>query len=350
MLIVKDAVHEPLYAIVPYFNPWRWRSREKCLLRSIKHFSDSGAVVILVEIAFGRCEFAFGDLGLHDTPADCNIHGEGKFKHKHIRLRTSDELWLKENAINLAVAQLPYDWQQICWLDSDVHFLRPNWVGEAIHKLQHYSFLQMFSHARDLGPDFQMLPEDYPHANGDGFVTAFHNGRLPLAKSAPIYYHSVDQKTVATPRVFPGLAWACTREAFDQVGGLIDFAIWGGGDWHMAHALVESQPNEMMRKDLHPIYRAWVNAWRDRCVKHIRRNVGVMAGSIVHHWHGPKPMRGYNTKHALLAEIGFDPSKHLKRDFQGLWQLNDDGTEAFIRLRDAMRVIARERNEDSIDE
>ena len=33
--------------------------------------------------------------------ANCSIHGE--FKHKHIGLRTMDELWLKENAINIGV-------------------------------------------------------------------------------------------------------------------------------------------------------------------------------------------------------------------------------------------------------
>jgi hypothetical protein len=32
-----------------------------------------------------------------------------------------------------------------------------------------------------------------------------------------------------------------------------------------------------------------------------------------------------------------------------VYQLHDDGSEAFVRLRDAMRVVARDRNEDSID-
>ena len=72
-----------------------------------------------------------------------------------------------------------------------------------------------------------------------------------------------------------------------------------------------------------------------------------MQGSISHHWHGRKMQRGYNEKHALLGKIGFDPVKHLKRDFQGLYQLHDDGSEAFIQLRDTLRRIAVERNEDT---
>src|SRR6266404_6108120 len=167
--VVPDAVREPLYAVVPYFNPWRWKSREKHTARAIKHFADSGAVVVLVEAAFNRREFAFADSGLDGAPANCAVMGDG-FRHKYIGLRTRDELWLKENLVNLAVSRLPYDWQQVCWLDSDVHFVRPNWVGECIHKLQHYAFLQMFSHARDVGPDYEVMPEDYPHADGVGFV------------------------------------------------------------------------------------------------------------------------------------------------------------------------------------
>jgi hypothetical protein len=341
-----DQVHEPLYAVVPLQNCWRFRSRWKHTERAIKYFMDSGAVVVLVEAAFNRRDFAFADSGLDGTPVTCDILPAGHgLKHIYIGLRTKDELWLKENLINTAVARLPHDWKQVCWLDSDVHFLRPNWVGECIHKLQHYAFLQMFSHARDLAPNYEMLPENYPHADGMGFVKAFQDGKLDAKLSGestecPPYPYP--------PRVWPGLAWACTREAWDAVGGLLDFAIWGGGDWHMAHALIEKVEG-MMRNDLHHDYKKMVMQWYYRCHTHIRRNVGVMEGSIVHHWHGRKEGRGYNTKHALLAQIGFDPQRHLKRDFQGLYQLHDDRSTAFVQLRDLLRKIAIERNEDDTD-
>ncbi len=175
VIIAKDQVREPLYAVVPHFNPWRWKSRVKHTERALKHFSDSGAVIILVEVGFNRRELVFADSGLDGSPAsNCGVLGsDSRFRHKYIGLHTKDELWLKENAINVGVQSLPYDWQQVCWLDSDVHFVRPNWAGECIHQLQHYAFLQMFSHARDLGPDYEMLAEDYPHANGMGFVNAW---------------------------------------------------------------------------------------------------------------------------------------------------------------------------------
>jgi hypothetical protein len=370
VIIAKDQVREPLYAIVPHFNPWRWKSRVKHAERALKHFADSGVVVILVEVGFNRRDLVFADSGLDGmAAANCGVLGsDHRFKHKYIGLHTKDELWLKENAINYGVSQLPYDWQQACWLDADVHFLRPNWVGECIQKLQHYAFLQMFSHARDLNPEYEMLAEDYPHANGMGFITAWERGLLrttpttetlnelkELGQSSEILHLQPEEGIDGTyygklgpRRVFPGLAWAATRKAWDDVGGLFDTAIWGGGDWHMGHALIE-KTDGMMRDDLHRNYKKLVNQWYQRCRTHIRRNVGAMSGSILHHWHGKKVGRGYNTKHEILAKFGFDPLRHLKRDSQGLWQLHDDRSTSFVQIRDMMRRVARERNEDSID-
>jgi hypothetical protein len=344
--IVKDAVHEPLYCIVPYFNPWRWKTREKHTMRAIKHFHDSGAVIVLVELAFNQRDHAFADSGLHGTQAECSVSGGGgEFKHTYIPLRTRDELWLKENSINVAVQRaLPYDWKYVCWLDSDIHFLRPNWVGETIHKLQHYDWLQMFSHARDLGPNYEMLPETYPHANGTSFMEVFRRGgveglRKAYGKNTGYYYGA---------KPWPGLAWACTREAWDAAGGLLDFAIWGGGDWHMAHALVR-KTDGMMHSGLNRNYKKLVTEWYKHVqeTQYVRMNVGVMEGSVLHNWHGRKTERGYAIKHRLLAQIGFDPTHHLKRDFQGLFQLHDDNSESFVQLRAAMRAIAKERDEDS---
>lgn len=368
VLIARDRVTEPLWCIVPVHNPFRIKARWKHTDRAVKHFMDSGAVVVLVEVAFNRREFVYANSGLHGTVANCGIHGE--FHHQYVPLRSTSELWLKECMINAGVAHIPDpNWQQVAWLDSDVQFARPNWVGECIHKLQHYSFLQMFSQAHDLGPSYELLPEDYPHAVGLGFVKAWQDG-LIRSSIPPLIQHDlkVVQKDIirlqkdflklvsdleggyygklGEARVFPGLAWACTRQAWEAVGGLLDIAIWGGGDWHMSHALIEKTEG-MMRNDLHRNYKKIVMQWYERCRTQIRRNVGVMEGVVFHNWHGKKSMRGYNTKHSLLAQFGFDPPRHLKRDWQGLYQLNDDRSTAYVQIRDMMRAIAKERNEDS---
>ena len=375
VIISRDNVREPLYAVVPFFNECRWKSRVKHTERAIKHFHDSGAVIILVEASFKRRESFFADSGLDGMLSECKVSGSaGEFRHKYINLRTTSELWLKENLINIGVQHCPWDWQQVCWLDSDVMFTRPNWVGQIIHQLQHYAFVQPFTHAQDLGPNYELLAHSYPHANGLGFAKAWLDGKLKTtltdAIRADLQATSGDVIDLAGDfgdpaqqaaearalrgsanypgRVFPGLAWACRRQAWDDVGGLIDFAIWGGGDWHMSHALIEKTEG-MMRNDLHHDYKKLVMQWYERCRTHIRRNVGTVDGSILHNWHGRKTERGYNAKHSLLAKFGFDPLRHLKRDSQGLWQLHDDRSTAFVQIRDMMRRIKHERNEDSID-
>jgi hypothetical protein len=356
-----DRIPEPLYAVVPIFNPYRWKSRWKLAARAIKHFMESGAIVYVVEAAFGQREFALDELAAHkelgdcrpiaDALApDCDHDDEHRGQHRYIRIRTKDELWLKENLVNVGVGFLPADWRYVCWLDADITFIRPNWVGETIHKLQHYAFLQMFSHARDVAPSYEILPASYPHADGLGFVRAHLDGQLAAAVNVGL--PAAMLKTPAADyyggRVWPGLCWATSRPYWDGVGGLLDIAVWGGADWHMAHALVGKR-DTMMRSDLSVSYRAAVNAWADRCDRVVRRNVGAMTGTVLHHWHGRKTDRGYNTKHELLAQTGFDPTKHLKRDWQGVYQLHDDGSDNFLALRDGFRRVALTRHEDAID-
>lgn len=376
VLIAKDVVREPLHVIVPVQNPWRYKSRYKHVTRAIDHFIKSGAVVTLVETAFNRREFVFADSGIDGLAAGCNMHNV-EYRHKYIGLRSPEELWMKEPMINIGVQNLPHDWKQVCWLDSDIHFVRPNWVGECIQSLQHHAFIQPFTQARDLNPNYEMLPEDYPHASGVSFVKSWRDGDLDESltggwkskKKAKIIADikaiqgdiaklTTDLNTLVQDlegdypyggrRVFPGLAWACTRTAWDAVGGLPDFAVWGGCDWSVAHALV-SRRQGMMHTGLHPSYKNLMNQWADRADRFIRQNVGSMTGAIFHSWHGKKTVRGYGDKHRILARVGFDPTRHLKRDAAGLPQLNDDGSDSFIELRDEFRRVALERNEDSVD-
>jgi len=62
-----------------------------------------------------------------------------------LQLRTSDEMWHKENLLNLVVQRFPADWKYGAYLDGDFHMTRPDWALEAIHQLQHYDFAQLFS-------------------------------------------------------------------------------------------------------------------------------------------------------------------------------------------------------------
>src|SRR5437867_111536 len=129
-----DQVEHPLYVLTSVFNSPRWRSRWKLYEDFAALVARSGAVLYTVEVAFGARQFVVTD-----------AHNE-----RHLQLRTRDELWIKENALNLLVQRLPSDWAYCAWLDADVSFLRSDWANETLHQLQHYDVVQLWTDALDL--------------------------------------------------------------------------------------------------------------------------------------------------------------------------------------------------------
>lgn len=300
---------EPLYVVTVVTNSQRFRNRWK-LYEDFAHMvSYSGAILYTVEVAFGDREFVI-------TQPD---------NQQHLQLRTTDELWVKEKAINLGVQHIPLDWKYVAWIDADIDFVRPDWANETIHLLQHYDVIQMFSKATDLDANSE------PLITHDGYMYAYAQGSLNLRRYPYEKYH-------------PGYAWAARRSAFDKLGGLLDIAILGSGDRHMAMALL-SNVNRSYPKGISAGYLDALKQWQRRATL-LQRNVGYMPGTITHAWHGPKVNRGYNTRWKILVDNAYDPRTDLKPDWQGLWQLEADEPRQ-IALRDAIRHYFQVRNEDA---
>src|SRR5690348_9014170 len=93
MFVTPDPIRDPLYVIVPLFNPVRYKSRWKHWRRFVKYATDSGATVIVVECAFGD--------RLHACETGPNL------PCKVVKVRGRDELWVKENLINIGLHHLP---------------------------------------------------------------------------------------------------------------------------------------------------------------------------------------------------------------------------------------------------
>jgi hypothetical protein len=198
-------VDATLYVVTPIVNPCRYRSRYALYRDFEKYIIDAGAVLYTIEAAYGDRDFEITDAA----------------NPRHVRLRSSHEIWHKENLLNIGVSRLPADWKYLAWIDADVRFVRPDIVAETIHQLQHFSVVQMFAHATDLGPKHESL------RSFEGFVAQWmHQGgrTLPAMEQYSVWH--------------PGYAWACRREAWDHLGGLIDFAIVGSADRYMACALI----------------------------------------------------------------------------------------------------------------
>ena len=86
-------VESGLHVIVVVFNPLRFLSRYNLFTDFKKHAEDSGAMVWVVELAFGERPHEMTDAS---AP-------------RNIQFRTEAELWHKEKMINEAVSRLPHD-------------------------------------------------------------------------------------------------------------------------------------------------------------------------------------------------------------------------------------------------
>jgi hypothetical protein len=296
------------------FNPIRYRSRWKLYEDFKRMVEKSGAILYTAEVAFGERKFVITEPN--------NAY--------HLQLRTTNELWLKENIINLLIQRLPLDWKYVAWIDADVTFTRGDWANETLHQLQHYDIVQMWSQAHDLSPNYEIVK------TFRSFVWCWQNGIKPNISGGDYY-------NAGTEGIYhPGFAWSCTKTAFNNLGGLIDWAILGGADLYMARALTKI--SKTLPQSLGKSGKNWLKLWTDRADKYINGNVGVVDGLLLHSWHGFKNNRLYKDRGQILINTKFEPTVDLKRDNYGLWQLTDLKPQ----LRDGLKQYFRLRNEDAI--
>ena len=303
-----------LHVVVPINNYVRYRRRYELFVEFCRHMETiPGVVLYVVEVALGERPFM----------------ATRKDHPRHLQLRTQDIMWHKENMINLMVKQLPRNWKYVAWIDGDVHFNNPNVAYETIHKLQSHEVVQMFQSAVNLGPDGQV------HSHHDSFCYQYQKNGYTVPHDFRKYkvWH-------------PGFAWACTRKAWNDMGGLIDFAILGAADHHMALALVGhvdlSRPG-----NINEAYKRKLRLWQDRVERPgaIQRNIGFTSGSLIHSWHGRFQDRKYVERWAILSQCDYNPDTDIKVDWQGLYQFDMPKH----RLRDLLRMYFLERNEDTTD-
>jgi hypothetical protein len=298
---------QQLHVISVISNPIRFQNRTKLFKEYVERTLDAGVTLWVVEASFGERAY--------ETTVENHVH--------HVRLRCDHELWIKEAMINAAVRFLPQDAKYLMWQDADVAHVRDDWAVETLHALQHYPVVQPFSHALDLGPNYE--PMGAPH---QGFAYCYREKDL---KPEGDYYYTMH----------PGYAWAWRRKNWNEVGGMIDHAILGAGDKHMADCLVRNGLIGV-NKDVHQNYKDMVVQWQERAWESIQGNIGYVPGTIHHYFHGLKSARGYSSRWKILVRNSFDPYTDITRDGNGLWQLRGNKPQ----LRDDIQKYFRSRSED----
>ena len=324
-----------LHIVVPYSNPFRWRTRRELVNDAIRHLRGMANIDLHV------VELAFGDRPFEVTGDDPN----------DVQLRTSCELWHKEQLINLGVSRFPVDWQYGGYVDGDFHFTRHDLGLEAIHQLQHYDFVQLFSQYADLsgetyGTGHRVLRVNNGFAfnyvqRGCQLPEGFLNGGWKTPGSVDDQYYEMALGLVPKGVGATGGAWAWRRKAFDRLGGMLDSCILGHGDWFMAFGLVGEDAPDMHVDGYTSNYRQAIATWQRNALR-LKKNVGYVDAFATHNFHGAKSRRGYSSRDMILVNNQFDPVKDLRRDWQGIWELTPDKPG----LRDDIRRYFITRSED----
>jgi hypothetical protein len=261
----------------------------------------------------------------------------------------------------------------MAWVDADVTFQRPDWAQETIQKLRQNKVVQMFSHCMDISDQYHPIGDarggeylpgfiyqwsqtlrwgqyegyDLGYGSSASETITFEEDILGVAEGYGNYGATleVDIEIAGKKKLHPGhcgYAWAIRRDAYDELGGLLDFSPCGANDHHMAAAFIGNILKSVNPK-CHPDFLRELKVWGARAEAHIKPYISYVDGLLIHHFHGDKSNRRYIDRWKILVENQFNPRAHLKQDAQGLYRFTHETPRQLI---SDLRAYFAQRNED----
>jgi hypothetical protein len=303
----RKPIESKLHVIAVISNPCLFARRYILFKEFVQRMErdEPNVILYVVEMAYGTQQF---------------LMTQSK-NPRHLQLRTDTPIWHKENMINLGVHKLlPHDWKAFAWIDADVEFDSPTWALDTLRILNgECDIVQIFSHCVD------MDPKERPMSvfQSAGFQ---YSKRVPFGTGKNLWH--------------PGYAWACTRDAYQIMGGLYDQAILGSGDNIMMLSLIQNG-HKAINPDSTDGYRASVRDFQ-LWVKDLR--FGYVPGVIRHFFHGHKHNRKYMDRWKILVDYKYDPKYFVQYTDDGIL-VPCPGTFPKGLKREIMKYFA-ERNED----
>ena len=302
-------MNQDLYVILPYFNYVGWDNRAENTIRFIQeniHLQSDGVKFVLMEGIYKNKH------QLNHVPKDI---------YKHMQLHVEHPIWIKENLINLAIQQLPEDWQYVAWIDADIFFTNTNWHHDARRLLNTHNMLQLFTSVVNVDKQSNLIENPCFAQHG-------------IAYSGSLQWDH------------PGHAWAMHRSLHDKIGMLFDKCIVGGADTFiaalgLAHGDANSKVFEYMQnlKIAEPFLKylvEYVSKFKDATVSYVN-------GTILHYYHGDVRKRKYVERQQILAHVKYDPAVHITYDAQGVLMINADAAHAKILIKNIMHYFESRR-------
>ena len=274
-ILNNDPIEPKLHVIIVVSNPCLYARRYILAREFMKRMEcdETNILLYVVEFAYGNQKFIITD---------------SKNK-RHLQIRIDTPIWHKENMINCGVrALLPSTWKAFAWIDADIEFESTTWALDTLKILNgSKDIVQLFSHALD------MDKHKKPMTVFSSFTYQYCNEKKYGGKGLE-YWH-------------PGYAWACTRKAYEKMGGLYEYGILGSSDNIMALSLI-GNGLKAIDKNSTDGYKQTVEEFQTK-VKYFR--MGYIPGVIKHHFHGSKKNRKYTERWQILVNHMYDPLTHL---------------------------------------
>ena len=302
----NDPIEDKLNVIIVISNPCLYAKRYKLANEFKKRMEDEEHVnLYIVELAYKEQKYYITD---PKNP-------------RHLQIRTDVPLWHKENMINIGVRKLlPPKWKAFAWIDADIDFESNSWALDTLKILNgSRDIVQLFSHAVDMDESGLAMSV----FNSFGYQITKKN---PYVRSGINYWH-------------PGFAWACTRKAYNKMGGLYEYGILGSGDHNMSLSLVNNGLKSI-NNNTSDNYKKTILEFQEK-VKNFR--VGYTPGVIRHSYHGSKKNRKYVERWKILVEHQYDPLIHITNDENGIIIPTSEFPEG---LKDDILDYFKQRNED----
>jgi len=305
-------IEDKLHVIMVISNPCNYAIRYILAKEFIRRMKDEQNVILyIVELAYGNQEYYITDSN----------------NKKHLQLRTNEmPIWHKENMINIGIRKLlPDTWKAVAWIDADLEFDNPHWALDTLKILNgSRDIVQLFSNVLFLDQNndtdiiFTSLAFQYIKKNKRS------NNSNEIS-----YWH-------------PGFAWACTRQLFEKIGGIYEYAITGNGDTYLAACLLGSYHTIFVDNESED-YKKSLEIYENNI---IGARLGYVPGIMRHHYHGSLPNRKYQLRGSILSKYNYSPTLHLTKDENGLLIPN----ELFpIELKNAILDHFKSKNEDNLN-
>ena len=205
-------------------------------------------------------------------------------------------------------------------LDADIEFENASWAMDTLKILNGCKdIVQLFSHACDL--DRNKLS-----------MSVFNSFGYQLCKGNKYCNQGINFW-------HPGFAWACTRKAYEKMGGIYDRSILGSGDHIMALSFIGAG-DKSIHGDADESFKLSVKEF-ELNARNLR--LGYTPGVIRHYYHGSKVNRKYSERWKILIDHKFNPDTMIKRNSDGILIPTKDCPQELL---DDIMTYFKERNED----